>query len=194
MKPTLPGITILGQVGNGAGSVVFRARNDETGEFVAVKSVTLEVVNEIQKLAPSSEYAGDTSRMLRAYLAQVRNEWKIGYHLTNLAGGHVGIPRMHQLVVKRGLSLRPKGIHLIMDFVEGENLRKGHSQSVKKLVDIYRQSADILRFMHRNNVVHADMKPRWPGARPTWRRSSWRGWGWTNGRTCSGWAPRCSGR
>jgi len=158
MKPNLRGITVLAQVGNGAGSVVFRAKDDRTGQTLAVKSVTAEIVREIQKLAPSPEYAGDPAEMLKLYLAQVRNEWRIGHRLTNLAGGHVGIPRMHKLHVERGL-LRPKGMHLVMDFAEGENLRKGHNHSVEQLISVYLQAADILRFMHRNNVVHADMKP-----------------------------------
>jgi serine/threonine-protein kinase len=97
--------------------------------------------------------------MLRLYLAQVKNEWHIGHHLTNLAGGHIGIPRMHKLHVERTLLLRTKGLHLVMDFVDGDNLRKKRDYSVDELVSIYRQAADILRFMHQNDVVHADMKP-----------------------------------
>ena len=159
MKPNLRGITILGQVGNGAGSVVFRARDEQSGEFLAVKSVTREIVREIQKLAPVPEYGGDPRKTLRVYIAQVRNEWRIGYHLTNLAGGHTGIPRMHRIHLRRSLLWVPREVHLVMDFAEGVNLRSGHSYSVSQLIQIYRQAADILRFLHRNNVVHADMKP-----------------------------------
>ncbi|MFO7899481.1 MAG: serine/threonine-protein kinase [Planctomycetota bacterium] len=159
LLPGVRGITILDQVGNGAGSVVFRARYERTGETVAVKSVTEQVVRRIQELAPSPEYGGNLRKLLRMYLDQVRNEWKIGHRLTNLAGGHIGIPRMHKLHVKRGVTLRAKAMHLVMDFVEGNNLRKGHGYSVSQLVNIYRQAADVLRFMHQHNVIHADMKP-----------------------------------
>jgi serine/threonine-protein kinase len=158
-KPELRGITILDQVGNGAGSVVFRAQDDRTGEALAVKSVTPEIVDEIQQLAPTPEYGGDPDKKVKLYLAQVRNEWRIGHHLTNLAGGHVGIPRMHRLYVDRTLLFRTRGIHLVMDFVQGQNLRRDHDFSVAQLIHVYRQAADILRFMHQNNVVHADMKP-----------------------------------
>ena len=159
IKPNIRGITIMGQIGNGAGSVVFRAKDDRTGRDLAVKSVTVEIVREIQRQAPSPEYVMNPAKMVKVYQAQVRNEWKIGYRLTNLAGGHSGIPRMHKLHVERGLLLRAKGMHLIMDYVDGENLRKGHNYSMDELTDIYRQAADILRFMHQNDVVHADMKP-----------------------------------
>jgi len=158
MVPELNGVTITGQIGNGAGSIVFKGRDDATGESLAVKSVTRAVVLEIQKHAPSPEYAGDISKLLKMYLSQVRNEWKLGHRLTNLAGGHVGIPRMHELIRENGF-LRTNGLHLVMDFVEGENLRKGHNYSIEELIHIYRQAADVLRFMHQHNVVHADMKP-----------------------------------
>jgi len=148
MVPELNGVTITGQIGNGAGSIVFKGRDDATGESLAVKSVTRAVVLEIQKHAPSPEYAGDISKLLKVYLSQVRNEWKLGHRLTNLAGGHVGIPRMHELIRENGF-LRTNGLHLVMDFVEGENLRKGHNYSIEELIHIYRQAADVLRLADR---------------------------------------------
>ena len=157
--PTIRGLTIVGQVGNGAGSVVFEATDDRTGERLAVKSVTRNIVVEIQKHAPSPEFGGNIAKMVSVYVSQVRNEWHLGHHLTNLAGGHVGIPRMHHLHVERDFFARTRGIHLVMDFATGRNLRKGHDYSMAEIVNIYRQAADILRFMHQHNVVHADMKP-----------------------------------
>ena len=159
LRPGIRGVTVLGQIGNGAGSIVFEGRDGHTGESLAIKSVTHDIVVEIQKHAPSPEYGGNIAKMLKVYLAQVRNEWKLGHRLTNLAGGHIGIPRMHKLYVERNFLTRPTGMHLVMDLAEGENLRKGHKQSTGQLISIYRQAADILRFMHQNNVVHADMKP-----------------------------------
>jgi len=150
---------VLGQAGNGAGSIVFRARYDKTGETVAIKSVTPEIVRHIGEAGPAPEYDGNPDKLLRLYLQQVKNEWKIGHRLTNLAGGHVGIPRMHKLHVNRGITLRAKGMHLVMDFVEGNSLRNGGGYSIQQLITIYRQAADILRFMHQNDVIHADMKP-----------------------------------
>ncbi len=120
MKPNLRGITILEQVGNGAGSIVFRAKDDRTGEDLAVKSVTPEIVLDIQEHGPSPEYAGNIRKVIQVYLAQVRNEWRLGHRLTNLAGGHVGIPRMHNLHHERDALMRTRGLHLVMDFVEGE--------------------------------------------------------------------------
>jgi serine/threonine-protein kinase len=127
--------------------------------MVAVKSVTRDIVTAIQERAPSPEFAGDIGKLLRMYMSQVRHEWHLGHRLTNLAGGHVGIPRMHALRTQRDLFLRRQGVHLIMDFAEGTNLRRGHTCSVHQLVSIYRQSADILRFLHQQNVIHADLKP-----------------------------------
>ena len=157
--PKIRGITIMRQVGSGAGSVVFEAKDDRTGERLAVKSVTRNIVVEIQKHAPSPEFGGNMAKMVRVYVSQVHNEWHLGRRLTNLGGGHIGIPRMHELYVERDFFARTRGIHLVMDFATGRNLRKGHDYSMAKIVSIYRQAADILRFMHRHNVVHADMKP-----------------------------------
>ena len=61
MKPNLRGITLLEQVGNGAGSIVFRAKDNRTDQDLAVKSVTPEIVVEIQQRDPSPEY-GDNIR------------------------------------------------------------------------------------------------------------------------------------
>jgi serine/threonine protein kinase len=139
--------------------MVFKARDESTGEFVAVKSVTPDIVRQIQEHAPSPEFAGDIARLCRMYVSQVRNEWHLGHRLTRLLGGHVGIPRMHRLIVDRAFLLRTRAIHLIMDFADGDNLRKGQRYTMVQLVEVYRQAADILRFMHSHNVVHADMKP-----------------------------------
>ena len=159
ITPSVPGLAVLRHVGNGAGSVVFEARDERTGERLAVKSVTRNIVVEIQKHAPSPEFGGNIAKMVKVYVSQVRNEWRLGQHLTNLAGGHIGIPRMHRLHVERDFLARTTGIHLVMDFAAGRNLRKGCDHSIAEIVSIYRQAADILRFMHQNNVVHADMKP-----------------------------------
>ncbi len=159
MTPKISGVTILGQIGNGAGSVVFKAKDDRTGQYLAIKSVTPAIVREIQGLAPSPEYGGDQAKLLKVYRTQVRNEWKIGRHLTNLDSGHTGIPRMHRLVVRRKALLFANELHLVMDFIDGENLRKNREYSIDQLISIYRQAADILQFMHRNDIVHADFKP-----------------------------------
>lgn len=177
MKPNLPNITIIEQIGTGASGIVFRAKDDLTGKDLAVKSVTRETVLKMREHAPSPQ-RGDTSRheihehdplhehgvnirkVMRSCFARVSNEWRLGYRLTNLAGGNVGIPRMHMLRRERDLFLRTRGLHLVMDFVEGVSLRARRDYPLSKMIDIYRQAAHILRFMHRNNVIHADMKPQ----------------------------------
>lgn len=159
MIPSIRGVTIIGPIGNGAGSVVFKARDEKTGELLAVKSVTRHIVAEIQKQAPSPEHIGAPEKMFHLYVGQVRNEWRLGHRLTHDAGGHGGVPRVHRLIVQRGLLILPRGVHLLMDFVDGENLRKDRNYTAARLVRIYREAADILRFLHRNGIIHADMKP-----------------------------------
>ena len=159
LTPQIRGLTVIRQVGNGAGSVVFEARDDETGDRLAVKSVTRDIIIEIQEHAPAPEFGGNINKMVKVYVSQVHNEWRLGHRLTNLAGGHIGIPRMHRLHVERDFLARTRGIHLVMDYAEGRNLRKGHDYAIAEIISIYRQAADILRFMHQHNVVHADMKP-----------------------------------
>jgi len=158
LLPRIRGLTVLDQIGNGAGSLVFKARAEHTGELVAIKSVTRRVVLEIQGHAPMPEYGGDISKLLRMYLAQVRNEWRLGHRMKNESGGHLGIPHMHRLVTRYG-PWGVRGRHLLMEFVEGRNLRIRHNYTLPEVVDIYHRAADILRFLHRHDVVHADMKP-----------------------------------
>lgn len=158
MKPNIRGITILSTVGNGAGSIVFKAREESSGDTVAVKSVTPEIVSAILEHSSMPEYGGDQAKLLRTYLTQVRNEWRLGKFLTQWTGGHNGIPSVRRLVVERDLLFRTRGLHLVMDFAFGDNLRR-HKFTLPQMISIYRQAADILRFMHRHNVIHADMKP-----------------------------------
>ncbi len=160
MGPKINGVTIIQQIGNGAGSVVFKARDDKTGDLLVIKSVTPEIVYEIQKLAPSPEYADDPVRLLKVYLSQLRNEWKFGHRLTVHASAKTGIVRIHKLMVKRGLSLIPRALHLMMDFAPGQSLKKKTDYSLEQMARIYRQAAETLRFMHSHNVIHADMKPQ----------------------------------
>ena len=46
---------------------------------------------------------------------------------------------MHRLHHERDLLLRTLGLHLVMDFVEGVNLRMRRDYSLSQIIHIYRQ-------------------------------------------------------
>jgi len=159
MIPKLRGINIVKTIGNGAGSVVFEAVSEETGERLAVKSVTPKIVEEIQRQGGTGQEE-EAHQIVRQYLRQIRNEWRMGRRLTSHGAVHPGIPRMHRLYVERSLLGLTRGLHLVMDLAPGESLRKGRTHTIDELIGIYRQAAEIVRFIHLHGVIHADLKPQ----------------------------------
>jgi eukaryotic-like serine/threonine-protein kinase len=71
--------------------------------------------------------------------------------------------RLHHPNIVRVLSPRdPSRIYLAMEFVEGTSLRamvKNKPLPTEQALDIARQIAGALAYMHDNGVVHRDLKP-----------------------------------
>lgn len=159
ISPDIKGIRIDEQIGNGAGSIIFRGTELASGEAVVIKSVTPGLLDEIHKLAPA-DIVEQQDKYLKIYLAQVKNEARILRKIHAAAGGNFsGFPRVRRLVTVRNLFLLPVGVHLIEDLAPGESLRKNRNYNIEQFISIFRQSASILLYLHRQGYVHADMKP-----------------------------------
>jgi len=125
---------ILGQLGMGGMGVVYKARDKETGEVVALKSLRPDV-------------AADPATMER-----FKNELRLARKIT-----HKNVCRIHDFVRSDGTA------YISMEFVEGETLRnvlsRFGSMSVRKGLQIAHQVCSGLAEAHAQGIVHRDLKP-----------------------------------
>ena len=125
---------VLGELGRGGMGIVYKARDRETGEEVAVKVLKPEIAANTQ------------------ILERFKNELRLAHKIT-----HRNVARLYEF--NRAGDL----VYLTMEFVEGESLR-GALQREGKLdtargLEIARQLAAGLAEAHRQSIVHRDLKP-----------------------------------
>jgi len=112
---------------------IFRAENTENAGVVALK-------------VPHIHFEGDV-----VFFERFRREQEIGQRLD-----HPGLVK----VLPKGKSSR---MYLAMELVDGKSLRAILSAEktlpVERALDIARQLANVLVYLHANGVVHRDLKP-----------------------------------
>jgi len=136
MAIDIPNYRILGVIGSGQGSTLYKAESIQTGDYYAVKHVKV--------LKPEDNRLVD----------QMRAEHECGSSLD-----HPVLRRTFELRYVRR-RLRVIAAMLFMEFVEGETLWSCRGTcSVAEILEILEQAADGLEAMHRGGYVHADIKP-----------------------------------
>jgi WD40 repeat protein len=122
------------EVGHGGMGTVYRARDRETKEGVALKILRPEI-------------ASDEREMDR-----FKNEVRLAHQIT-----HKNVCRIHEFNRVDGIA------YISMEFVDGENLReiidRFGSLSVRKCTQIAQQICAGLREAHAQGIVHRDLKP-----------------------------------
>ena len=125
---------ILGEAGQGSMGNVYRARDRETGETVALKLV-------------KSEFASDQAMMER-----FKNELLFARKIT-----HKNVCRVYEFNRIAGVA------YTSMEFVEGESLRSVLNRfgglPLSKAVDVTLQICSGLKEAHAQGIVHRDLKP-----------------------------------
>jgi serine/threonine protein kinase len=125
---------ILSQVGSGGTGIVFKVRDLETGEIVALKVLKPEIASD-QEMQQN-----------------LRKEVCLARKVT-----HKNVCRIHEFNRSKGT------VYLSMEFVEGENLlsrlRRVGSLAVDESLEIARQICAGLREAHVQGIVHRDLKP-----------------------------------
>ncbi len=162
-KPSIKGFEILATVGNGAGSIVYKAIDLRTHQVCAIKHVTRATVNSIERARRRAKAGdgrlGEYARInYHGFFDQVRNEYRV---LCSLDKGTYSphIIRAHELLALRTLFFI-RGYDLIMEFVEGVSLRDKRDYPVADLIRFYREAASGLAFLHAHQILHTDMKPQ----------------------------------
>jgi Flp pilus assembly protein TadD len=123
---------ILEELGRGGMGVVYRARHEEAGEFVALKVLPL-----TRQLAPKAleRFRREASTLRRLQHDQITSMLDHGVH--------DGIP------------------YIAMTLVEGRPLNELVGQlGLEQSVDLVRELAELLEVAHQAGVLHRDLKPQ----------------------------------
>jgi serine/threonine protein kinase len=125
---------ILGEAGHGSMGNVYKARDRETGEVVALKLLKPEIASD------------------HAMMERFKNELLFARKIT-----HKNVCRMHEFNRVGGVA------YTSMEFVEGESLRSVLSRfgglPQRKAVDLALQICSGLKEAHAQGIVHRDLKP-----------------------------------
>jgi Protein kinase domain len=125
---------ILAEAGHGSMGNVYKARDRETGEIVALKLLKPEIASD------------------HAMMERFKNELLFARKIT-----HKNVCRMHEFNRVGGVA------YTSMEFVEGESLRSVLSRfgglPQRKAVDLALQICSGLKEAHAQGIVHRDLKP-----------------------------------
>jgi hypothetical protein len=125
---------ILGAAGHGSMGNVYKARDRETGEVVALKLLKPEIASD------------------QAMMDRFKNELLFARKIT-----HKNVCRVHEFNRLGGVA------YTSMEFVEGESLRSGLNRvgsfPFRKTLDLVLQICSGLKEAHAQGIVHRDLKP-----------------------------------
>ncbi len=127
----LPGYEFLERLGSGASGVVYRARQQALGRFVAIKVLGI---------------AGADGKQL----ARQRQEAEILARLH-----HPNVVHIYEVREYRGC------LHLVMEFVDGSTLadRAGATLGTDEAARLTLMLADTVQAVHEAGILHRDLKP-----------------------------------
>ena len=138
----IQGFEILERIGTGAESAIYRARELSSRRTVALKHVVVD------------------NRENEKYLRHVRNEYNVLRSLQESANGTPpqGIVRVYDLI-RTGFLRRHKEHLLVMQYIEGRDLKHEGRYPIGQMVHILIGVCDALAALHRRRLIHGDMKP-----------------------------------
>jgi serine/threonine-protein kinase len=133
--PEIRGYGILGLLGTGARSVIYKAVLQGASEPVAIKWV------------PRRSRSDDR------YLRQVENEWEVCSRLS-----HPNVVGVRELVRCRDL-FWVRGYALVMEYIDGRPLATLEDLPLRSLLEYFIQTASALQHTHEQGYAHCDLKP-----------------------------------
>lgn len=142
-KVDVPGFDLLEPIGKGAGSTIYKAVETASGKTVAVKQIIAETK--------------DAAKYLR-HLENEFNNLTALHRNTNNHPGSSALIRVHSLL-RAGRLRRRKAHAMVMDYIEGLDLRREHRYPVGQMAHFLLELAHALEFIHSCGLVHADVKP-----------------------------------
>jgi eukaryotic-like serine/threonine-protein kinase len=129
------GFTILGRLGKGARSTIYRAKDDEDGSIIALKRVVLEKPEDAR------------------VLEQTETEFKIASKVD-----HPYVRKCFKLKKIKSL-FKVRELLLSMELFDGQTLEESPGLSLGDVLLIFRMVATGLHAIHQAGFIHCDMKP-----------------------------------
>lgn len=137
----IDGYDLVERIGAGAESMIFRAIEKSSKKVVAIKWLSVDNAESYK------------------YLRHAENEFERLKALENGPKGHPpGVVRAHRLI-KSGFLRKRKTCALVMDYVDGLDLRREHRYPLGQLAEMMRQVAASLSAIHTRGLIHGDLKP-----------------------------------
>lgn len=130
------GFSIIKRIGTGARSTIYLAKDLQSKKEVALKRVKMEKPED------------------KRIFEQVQTEYKVARRVDSPY-----VRKCYKLKKIRGISLRPKELLLSMEYFDGTSLEEGPTRSLVDILLIFRMVAKGLDAMHREQIVHCDIKP-----------------------------------
>lgn len=127
--------TIVGELGQGAGSRIYKVRREADGLIYALKIVMVEEAED------------------RKYVEQVQHEFDIASGLD-----HPNLLKVHAIEIQKKFFLT-SGARLLLEYVDGMALADCPKLPLYKLLSIFFKVADGMAYMHAEGIYHADIKP-----------------------------------
>ncbi len=141
-QPEIEGYELLEKIGIGVRSAVYRAKKKGSGQIVAIKYVRHENPED------------------NRYLGHLRNEYHTLLRIQRDNSDHkhsANIVVPYELRSVRSL-LRSKAAYMVMEYIPGVTLHTEHDYPLPELIGLFIQVGEALEFVHRQEMVHGDVK------------------------------------
>lgn len=136
MAEKLLNYDVLGVLGEGAKSIIYKVSDPGTGRLYALKHTERKQPKEIR------------------FIEQMENEFEISKNFT-----HANLRRSFQLKINKSLLMKVTEAFLVMELFEGFPLDVKPPHTLLDVIDTFIQSAQGLKAMHQMGYVHCDTKP-----------------------------------
>jgi len=125
----------MSELGTGAASRIYLVQDPKTKQIWALKHVAREEPKDAR------------------FIEQTEREFQVGSKLE-----HEGIRHFERLIKSRRL-MTVNEVYLLMEYVDGASVEQRPPTNLIDSVDIFRQVASAMAYMHSRGFIHADMKP-----------------------------------
>ena len=128
--------TLLEVLGKGAGSTIYRGRDNSTGRVVAVKHVVREKPKDLR------------------FVQQMETEFEV-----SRAFNHPNLRRSYDLRVSKSLFVKVVEAVMVMEYVDAKPLERGLPADLGQVIKTFVDAAAGLGAMHKLGWAHCDIKP-----------------------------------
>jgi serine/threonine protein kinase len=137
MQGTIGKVTVLAELGAGAGSRVFHVRREADSREYALKIISVHSQSDLK------------------YLKQAKHEFRIGQMLD-----HPNLAKVIACETEGGWISGPKKGRLLIEYIPGKPLNEHTLLRISDFLHIFERVADGVAHMHTRGVIHADLKPK----------------------------------